>query len=261
MGICRPRLNRGGKSIAFMGGSNGQQIHRTGHGSMNINSYERELAQRTGRGNEMYQAGTRSWGSLEPTPKRQFLARNHFQTHGHLVPPPPPPPPPPTQRHSWQQQQPRQVYQQKQHQQQMQQYLHQPAYNTNFHLNQQPNQRYRQQQQRSMSHNGMQQGYQIPPNGFNRVNGVDGYSYPHYRQQQRGNNFPARNRHYQHNSHQGSSSQRAGFNFRSYNQVPGLNQSRPVQQTSSTVNNTVLSSLKAQLKNTLKQNRRSNDRR
>merc|ERR1719464_1644707 len=208
---------------------------------MNISSYERELAQRTGRGNEMHQAGTRSWGSLEPTPKRQFLARNPFQIHGNLVPPPPPPPPPhpphPTQKQSWQQQPPHQPYQQKQ-QQQYQQYSHQPA---NFYHNQeQPNQRYRQQHQHSMLYNGMQQGHRIPQNGLNRVNGADGQSYPHYRQQQRGNNFPTRNHHYQHNSHQGSSSQRSGFNFRSHNHVSEPNQSRPVKQSTTTVNNTVM---------------------
>ncbi|KAL3911796.1 MAG: hypothetical protein SGILL_007143, partial [Bacillariaceae sp.] len=67
--IRRPRLNRGGGNIANMGVSNGQS-YKSGHGSMNISSYERDLAQRTGRGREMYQAGTRSWGSMEPTPKQ-----------------------------------------------------------------------------------------------------------------------------------------------------------------------------------------------
>merc|ERR1712238_435282 len=249
--ICRPRLNRGGKSIAFMGGSNGQQSHRSGHGSMNISSYERDLAQRTGRGNEMHQAGTRSWGSLEPTPKRQFQARNPFQGHGNRAPPPPPPPPP--QRPPWQQQQPSQGYQQ-----QYQQHSRHPAYSNNLPpYRQHPNQGYRQQQQHPMSHNTMQQGHQMPPNGYNRGNGSGGQSYPHNRQQQRGNNiFPQNQQH----SHQGSSSQRSGFNFRSYNEAP-TNQSRPVQQSPGIVNNTVMSSLKAQLKNTLKQNRRSGDKR
>jgi len=249
--ICRPRLNRGGKSIAFMGGSNGQQSHRSGHGSMNISSYERDLAQRTGRGNEMHQAGTRSWGSLEPTPKRQFQARNPFQGHGNRAPPPPPPPPP--QRPPWQQQQPSQGYQQ-----QYQQHSRHPAYSNNLPpYRQHPNQGYRQQQQHPMSHSTMQQGHQMPPNGYNRGNGSGGQSYPHNRQQQRGNNILPQN---QQHSHQGSSSQRSGFNFRSYNEAP-TNQSRPVQQSPGIVNNTVMSSLKAQLKNTLKQNRRSGDKR
>jgi hypothetical protein len=73
--IRRPRLNRGG-TIANMGGAN--KSHQSGYGSMNISSYERDLAIRTGRGNQMNQAGTRTWGSMEPTPK-----------HQRFVPPPP----------------------------------------------------------------------------------------------------------------------------------------------------------------------------
>jgi hypothetical protein len=38
---------------------------------MDISQYERELAQKNGRGNQLYQAGTRAWGAAEPTPKRQ----------------------------------------------------------------------------------------------------------------------------------------------------------------------------------------------
>ncbi|KAL7571127.1 hypothetical protein ACA910_014733 [Epithemia clementina (nom. ined.)] len=90
--IRRPRLGRGG-SIANMGGGgsggvgNGQS-HQAGYGSMNIGSYERELAVRTGRGNQMYQAGTRSWGAMEPTPKLRRPPQQQQQQH----PPPPPPP-------------------------------------------------------------------------------------------------------------------------------------------------------------------------
>ncbi|CAJ1946064.1 unnamed protein product [Cylindrotheca closterium] len=53
--IGRPRLNRGGGTIANMGISNGQS-YKSGYGSMNIGSYERDLANRNGRGNQMYQA-------------------------------------------------------------------------------------------------------------------------------------------------------------------------------------------------------------
>ena len=67
--IRRPRLNRGGGTIGNMGGNN--QSHQSGYGSMNISSYERDLANRTGRGRQMNQAGTRTWGSMEPTPKHQ----------------------------------------------------------------------------------------------------------------------------------------------------------------------------------------------
>lgn len=68
--IRRPRLNRGGGTIANMGMSNGQS-HQSGYGSMNISSYERNLANQTGRGNQMQQAGTRQWGAMEPMPKRR----------------------------------------------------------------------------------------------------------------------------------------------------------------------------------------------
>lgn len=96
--IRRPRLGRGA-SIAHMGGGFGSggsgqgQSHQAGYGSMNIGSYERDLAVRTGRGNEMYQAGNRSWGAMEPTPK---LRRPQQQQHptpllppNHRIQPPP----------------------------------------------------------------------------------------------------------------------------------------------------------------------------
>jgi 5'-3' exoribonuclease 2 len=67
--IRRPKLNRGGGSIAHMGMSNGHST-KHGYGSMNIGSYERSLAQQTGRGNEMNQTGNRPWGAMEPLPKR-----------------------------------------------------------------------------------------------------------------------------------------------------------------------------------------------
>jgi 5'-3' exoribonuclease 2 len=66
--IRKPRINRGA-SIANMGVSNGKSF-QSGYGSMNISSYERDLAQRTGRGQQMNQAGTRTWGSMEPSGKR-----------------------------------------------------------------------------------------------------------------------------------------------------------------------------------------------
>jgi len=91
--IRRPRLNRGGDTIANMGGHN--KSHQSGYGSMNISSYERDLAMKTGRGKQMYQAGTRAWGAMEPTPKRHMPTMNRWQ------PPPPMPPPPPTQQQQW----------------------------------------------------------------------------------------------------------------------------------------------------------------
>ena len=79
--IRRPRINRGA-SIANMGVSNGKS-YQYGYGSMNIGSYERELAEKTGRGAQMNQAGTRTWGSLEPTFKRPRVNANPFQHQQH----------------------------------------------------------------------------------------------------------------------------------------------------------------------------------
>ncbi len=99
--IRRPRLNRGGDTIANLGAGNSS--HKAGYGSMNISSYERDLAIKTGRGKQMNQAGNRAWGAMEPTPKRHH-GPNHHLSGPHLptvqrwqVPPhfPPPPPQPP----------------------------------------------------------------------------------------------------------------------------------------------------------------------
>ena len=104
--IRRPRLNRGGDTIANLGGQN--RSHQSGYGSMNINSYERDLAMKNGRGKQMNQAGTRSWGSMEPTPKRfnggQFPVTPQVPTIQRWQPPPPPnfPPPPPHPNINWQ---------------------------------------------------------------------------------------------------------------------------------------------------------------
>lgn len=100
--IRRPRLNRGGGTIGNMGGNN--KSHQSGYGSMNISSYERDLANRTGRGRQMNQAGTRTWGSMEPTPKHQRFSPPPMQQAPMMqrwqAPPrnafPPPNFPPPT---------------------------------------------------------------------------------------------------------------------------------------------------------------------
>lgn len=142
--IRRPRLNRGGDTIANLGGHN--KSHQSGHGSMNISSYERDLATRNGRGNQMNQAGTRSWGSMEPTPKRYnggpYVAPPQAPTMQRWQPPPnpsyPPPPPPnfaPPPPINWQppshagQPQYNQGYQQQQLQQQQQYASYAGAYN------------------------------------------------------------------------------------------------------------------------------------
>lgn len=80
--IRRPRLNRGG-TIANMGGGRRGQSHQVGYGSMNIGSYERELAIKSGRGGQMNQAGTRQWGAMEPTPKRQRYDHGNTQNNSY----------------------------------------------------------------------------------------------------------------------------------------------------------------------------------
>lgn len=74
--IRRPRLNRGGGTIANLGTAREGASHQSGYGSMNISSYERQLAERSGRGHQMNQAGTRAWGAMEPSVKRQRYDNN-----------------------------------------------------------------------------------------------------------------------------------------------------------------------------------------
>jgi len=238
--ICRPRLNRGGQSIAFMGGSDKRQSHQSGRGSMNIGAYERQLAQQNGRGHELNKAGTRMWGSFEPTAKRQYHGRNPFQRNNNGAPPPPPPP----QGSNWHQQNSRPGYNQYNQNQQQHQYSHRQAYSNSYHpaqQQQQSRQVHHQGHQRAPSQNNTHQGQRMPPRGQGGNRGPGGYGYNNH-QQQRGSH-PGRGRQQQ---------SQQGFNFRSYNQAPGPARA---QQSSSTVNSNVMDSLKNQLKNTLKQNR------
>jgi hypothetical protein len=230
--IRRPRLNRGGGTIANMGTSNGQS-HKSGYGSMNISSSERDLAQRTGRSNQMHQAGTRAWGGMEPAPKR-VRAPNPFQNQGGGGRPMPP-----QQRPPWQQQQqPHQNrgYGHSQHQQQRPPYQgrQQGQYQQNY------NQQYQQQNQ---------QGYQ--QHGSNRPQGGNQHRPPYNRQAPPPHSAGGRGR-----------PQGQGFNFQSHVQSNrGQEQHRPPTNPASTqVNSNVMSSLKAQLASTLKQNRRPGDK-
>ena len=111
--IRRPKLSFGGGTIANLGGHN--RSHRVGYGSMNISSYERELAQRTGRGAQMNQAGTRAWGAMEPTAKRQRY-NGGGQAQGGYRP------------NQWQPQQQQPPPQQHQYQQQQQQHYRPQLY-------------------------------------------------------------------------------------------------------------------------------------
>lgn len=222
--VRRPRLNRGGGTIANMGMSNGQS-YQSGHGSMNISSYERDLAQRGGRGHQMRQAGTRAWGAMEPAPKRHHQLQNpfrgghqggrQFNSQPHNRPP-------------WQQQQhrPQHPYQ---HQQGGGQY---PQNYGN------PNQQRGGYQQNQGYHNRNQQGYQ----GGGPRN-------------QQGGQYNNRNHHQ--NRPQPHQGQRQGFDFRQQAQQGSNPQNRPAGQ-GAQVNANVMNSLKAQLASTLKQNRKQN---
>ena len=232
--IRRPRLNRGGGTIANMGTSNGQS-YKSGYGSMNISQYERNLAQRTQRGNQMYQAGTRAWGAMEPTPKRPRIPSNPYRTQaaGNVGPPPPQNRPP------WQynQQQQSNGYWPQQHEPPHRAYHQQQSRNNHPHNPpHQPSYNQRHQQRH-------QPGFQQNRN----------YHAPHNRGQEHLHRRP--------NQQEGPSpSQRQGFNFRSMGQSSGP-PNRSQNQGSNRVNANVMNSLKAQLANTLKHNRRANDKR
>jgi len=245
--IRRPRLNRGGGTIANMGmGPNGQSF-QSGFGSMNIGSYERQLAEKTGREHQMYQPGTRAWGAMEPTPKRARQpppphVQNPFmgqpqpihQWPGHHRPQQPPGMPP-------QQQQYRQ-------QQQYQQYQPQRGYGQQY-----------------------QQGPPLspppppPPQQYPQQPQYGGYQQQQQHQQQwRGG--------YQQQQQPPPPPQQQGYNFRGFNggvgnpprgQWSGGQQQQPPQQRpggqhqrQGQANADVMSNLKAQLASTLRQNRR-----
>lgn len=237
--IRRPRLNRGGGTIANMGMSNGQS-YQTGYGSMNISSYERELAQRTGRGNQMHQAGTRAWGAMEPTPKRQFHGHGPFQGQSNGGPPSRQTPqsiPPWQQNHHHSQQYPSidrphhqgpGFHQQgpPNHQQQMHQQYHRQGHQS--------------YQQQNPMHGRQQQNQQYPQHGQVNPHVYNRNPPPPPSQPPRAN---------------GPHGQRQGFDFRGYGQQPPVQSNRPGQPQ---VNPSVMNSLKAQLASTLKQNRRNN---
>ena len=249
--IRRPRLNRGGGTIANMGTGNGQS-YKSGYGSMNIGSYEREVAQRTGRGNQMYQTGTRAWGAMEPTPKRAFRASNPFSS-GRANGAPPPPPPPPN-RPPWQGQQGGNM---QQFGRQNPQQQHRPP---PFHHPSRQQQQYRQNQQQQEQR--PQQGYQNQPQGRQGYHQPQqGYTGPH---QSRNHGYPSRPNEPQQYRHPGTGNpqqRQQGFNFRSYNQAtPGGRPNQP-NAPSARANSNVMNSLKAQLASTLKQNRRPQDKR
>mmetsp|Transcript_28765 Transcript_28765/g.59276 ORF Transcript_28765/g.59276 Transcript_28765/m.59276 type:complete len:1202 (+) Transcript_28765:161-3766(+) len=254
--IRRPRLNRGGDTIANLGAGNSS--HKAGYGSMNISSYERDLAMRTGRGRQMNQAGTRAWGAMEPTPKRHH-GPNHHTSGSHLptvqrwqVPPhfPPPPPQPPQ---MWQpppgrppsNQQPNQYQQGAQHQYAMnngaynQKSLSGISYNTQQHQTTgNPQSRYQQHQQQysfGQQNRVQQQGYSHAIQRNQQQNqGRGGYSL-----NQQGQQLQPQQQQQQHGSFAFSNIQRT----------------QQAQQQPSASGRANLTNLRAQLMSTLQKNR------
>lgn len=240
--IRRPRLNRGGGTIANLGGSNGRSDH-SGFGSMNIGSYERDLANRTGRGNEMYQPGTRAWGAMEPVPKQRRM-NGHADSRGF-------PPPPPAQI-------PNPLMRQPQRGPPIRQGLGPPVW----------------QQQHRLPPQGQQMGRQeYIPNGGHPNQG------PHYQHHGSMSQYggqgvppppPPPPPHIQ-GGHYGGQNQRGpphappnqqnrseGFSFRSHPQGPHYGASPQQRQAhpNSRANESVMNNLRAQLTNTLQQHRK-----
>mmetsp|Transcript_816 Transcript_816/g.1952 ORF Transcript_816/g.1952 Transcript_816/m.1952 type:complete len:1250 (-) Transcript_816:553-4302(-) len=259
--IRRPRLGRGG-TIANMGGGGGGprqgQSHQTGYGSMNIGSYERDLANRNGRGNQMNQAGTRGWGAMEPTPKQRR------PPHPNAPHPPPNPfmnnnqhhrpnnrqqynaPPDHQQRHSQQQWS---HQQQGGHQRQGHQGAgNHPGYGGGRQGYQQGQQHWGQQQQQ---HNWQQQ--HGPPQGYNNGQGRN--------QHQGGGSYqngPTHNGAQQNQSGQ-QQHQRQGFSFRNQTHHNAGGHHPPPRgggDQRSRASADAMQSLRAQLSSTLRQQQR-----
>jgi hypothetical protein len=267
--IRRPKLNRGGGTIANLGTSNGKSF-QSGYGSMNINQYERDLASKTGRGNQLYQAGTRAWGAAEPTPKRPRPANGHPAYHSNPFNRPPLPPlPPPRHRDDyppWQQQQQQLRQSYPQHLNRFGEPSHappQPSYSQNrsskHHQQQQgygQPQEYQQEQQYNQQGHSNHQGYvQQQQGGYNNRGGYNqyqgGYLSQLSQQQQEGRgpnrpySGPARPQ-----QQPSCPQQQHGYSFQQHNRSapPG-----PSQQ--SRVNPAIMNNLRSQLANTLQQHR------
>lgn len=267
MRIRRPRLNRGGDTIANLGGHN--KSHQSGYGSMNINSYERDLAMRNGRGNQMNQAGTRSWGSMEPTPKRYnggpYVAPLQVPTIQRWQPPPnfpsPAPnfaPPPPHPSNSWQP--PPQVGQTQQYNQGYQQQQRYSSYAGAY--NQQAmgalagnghNYNQRQQLGNNAAYANQQQSYgQYQNQGY-----AANYNQPNQCQHGFTFNQPGQQRQTQHHQAQSSVSfNRQGIQHQQYQLRPPQQQQQQQQPQGGGRAN--LTNLRAQLLSTLQSQRKGN---
>ena len=244
--IRRPRLNRGGGTIANLGASNGKSQEK-GYGSMNIGTYERDLAERNGRGRDMYQTGIRQWGAMEPTPKR-------YQSGVGQQHPPYPPNPfnrPPQQVYQQQQQVPQIPPWQLNHQPNCPPWQHQqPNHGGNGHH---PPQNQRPGSQNQTFHLAGQQSY----------NHQQGYSQQGQQQETGANHQPQHQRPYsggnQNYQPQQNSTQRQGHSFQNLNRSAPLGQHQHPQR----ANPNVINDLRSQLANTLQQHRQggNNNRR
>lgn len=259
--IRRPRLNRGGATIANMGGATaggGNQSHKSGYGSMNVNSYERELANRMGRGHEMYQTGNRAWGAMEPMPKRRRQNDQYGQPIQHQQQQSRMPPNQnPFMRN--QQQQTSSGYQQRQQsqqppwQQQQNRTQQRPPYQQQYNNSHSRNEHMHRQQNR---------GHAPPPPPPRRPhyqqrnsNHPPPYQQQSYPQQGGGGSYQQGQQAYnQRPPSQHQQRQQQGFNFRSVNQPP--QQRQPPSGGGGRANADVMNNLRAQLMSTLKQNNR-----
>jgi hypothetical protein len=239
--IRRPKLNRGGGNIAHMGmGMSNGQSSQQGYGSMNIGTYERNLAQQNGRGNDMYQTGNRPWGAMEPLAKRPYGV------------PPPPPPPPPTSRHGTYQDQQLPNYQVGQQYQTGHPYagMSPPAA---------PHQYNQAQHYQPGYHGQHQQLYQAQTSQPMIYANVGQQVHQPYHGNNRGHNFqqPPQPHNPNYSFNQAPPSQ--GYNFRSFNQAgPGILPPQQPPERRSRASADVMSSLRAQLTNTLNQKRNGN---
>lgn len=249
--IRRPRLNRGGDTIANMGGGN--HSHRSGYGSMNISSYERELAMKTGRGRQMNQTGTRSWGSMEPTPKR-YHGGQYSQPPPQVptiqrwgAPPPAFPAPPPHPSQHWQP---------------PHRSIPEQQYNTNAGM-------YNQQTMRSLSGNGYSHAtQQLQWQGDNTyANPSASQPWQRNRTQQHNNGYSANYRINQSNQHQnGLAFNRQGQQHHSQHQQRhdqptqsnNMPNQQPAQRQPQTGGRANLNNLRAQLMSTLQRQRKGN---
>jgi len=239
--IRRPCLNRSKNTIANLGTGNGQS-YRQGYGSMNMGTGERELAERTGRGHQMYQPGIRQWGAMEPAPKRQRPNHHHQgSAHGNY-------------QQQQQQQRGQQGWNGNQQHNWNQQQQQQPAWNAHQHAQQGG-------QQHWNAHSGNhypQQGYQSHGNyqnhGQYQNQGYQNQGQYHNQQGYQHNGQYQHQQQQRYQSHQQGPprNQQGGFNFRDHNRGQ-QQQGRPPPPR---VGEDKMSRLRSQLRDTIQRSNR-----